>query len=89
VSANTYDAIVIGGGHNGLVAAAYLAQRSSRSPNLARHGHGTARGSLWIRQRKRAGGRAGPLNRPHERSGLHLLPEPPATMPWPDSSRID
>jgi phytoene dehydrogenase-like protein len=30
VSANTYDAIVIGGGHNGLVAAAYLARAGAR-----------------------------------------------------------
>jgi phytoene dehydrogenase-like protein len=29
-SANTYDAIVIGGGHNGLVAAAYLARAGAR-----------------------------------------------------------
>ena len=28
--ANTYDAIVIGGGHNGLVAAAYLAKAGAR-----------------------------------------------------------
>ena len=27
---NTYDAIVIGGGHNGLVAAAYLAKAGAR-----------------------------------------------------------
>ena len=30
MSANTYDAIVIGGGHNGLVAAAYLARAGAR-----------------------------------------------------------
>jgi phytoene dehydrogenase-like protein len=30
VSANTYDTIVIGGGHNGLVAAAYLARAGAR-----------------------------------------------------------
>src|SRR5262245_5857094 len=30
MSANTYDAIVIGGGHNGLVAAAYLAKAGAR-----------------------------------------------------------
>lgn len=29
--ANTYDAIVIGGGHNGLVAAAYLAKKGART----------------------------------------------------------
>ena len=33
--AATYDAIVVGGGHNGLVAAAYLA-RSGASENRAR-----------------------------------------------------
>lgn len=30
MAANTYDAIVVGGGHNGLVAAAYLAKRSAK-----------------------------------------------------------
>ena len=30
MQANTYDAIVIGGGHNGLVAAAYLAKSGAR-----------------------------------------------------------
>jgi phytoene dehydrogenase-like protein len=30
VSANLHDAIVVGGGHNGLVAAAYLAKRGAR-----------------------------------------------------------
>ena len=30
MAANTYDAIVIGGGHNGLVAAAYLARSGAR-----------------------------------------------------------
>lgn len=29
--ANSYDAIVIGGGHNGLVAAAYLAKYGART----------------------------------------------------------
>ena len=28
---NTYDAIVVGGGHNGLVAAAYLARSGART----------------------------------------------------------
>ncbi|MDP9242311.1 MAG: NAD(P)/FAD-dependent oxidoreductase, partial [Actinomycetota bacterium] len=31
MSANTYDAIVVGGGHNGLVAAAYLAKHGART----------------------------------------------------------
>ena len=30
-AANRYDAIVIGGGHNGLVAAAYLAKHGART----------------------------------------------------------
>jgi len=30
MSANAYDAVVIGGGHNGLVAAAYLAKAGRR-----------------------------------------------------------
>jgi phytoene dehydrogenase-like protein len=41
--ANTYDAIVIGGGHNGLVAAAYLAKNGARTLVLeARHKTGGA-----------------------------------------------
>jgi phytoene dehydrogenase-like protein len=40
---NRYDAIVIGGGHNGLVAAAYLAKRGARTVVLeARHKTGGA-----------------------------------------------
>jgi phytoene dehydrogenase-like protein len=42
-SPNRYDAIVIGGGHNGLVAAAYLARRGARTVVLeARHKVGGA-----------------------------------------------
>jgi phytoene dehydrogenase-like protein len=42
-AANRYDAIVIGGGHNGLVAAAYLAKRGARTLVLeARHKTGGA-----------------------------------------------
>ena len=42
-SANRYDAIVIGGGHNGLVAAAYLAKRGARTVVLEkRHKTGGA-----------------------------------------------
>ncbi len=42
-SANTYDAIVIGGGHNGLVAAAYLAKHGARTVVLEkRHKTGGA-----------------------------------------------
>jgi phytoene dehydrogenase-like protein len=41
--ANRYDAIVVGGGHNGLVAAAYLAKRGARTVVLeARHKTGGA-----------------------------------------------
>ena len=41
--AQTYDAIVIGGGHNGLVAAAYLAKSGARTVVLeARHKTGGA-----------------------------------------------
>src|SRR3990172_1744924 len=40
---NRYDAIVIGGGHNGLVAAAYLARKGARAGVLeARHKVGGA-----------------------------------------------
>jgi phytoene dehydrogenase-like protein len=43
MGANTYDAIVIGGGHNGLVAAAYLAKRGARTVVLEkRHKTGGA-----------------------------------------------
>ncbi len=43
MTANTYDAIVIGGGHNGLVAAAYLAKLGARTIVLeARHKTGGA-----------------------------------------------
>ena len=43
MQANRYDAIVIGGGHNGLVAAAYLARRGARTVVLeARHKTGGA-----------------------------------------------
>ena len=42
-TANSYDAIVIGGGHNGLVAAAYLAKRGARTVVLEkRHKTGGA-----------------------------------------------
>ena len=41
--ANRYDAIVIGGGHNGLVAAAYLAKHGARTVVLEkRHKTGGA-----------------------------------------------
>jgi phytoene dehydrogenase-like protein len=43
MNANTYDAIVIGGGHNGLIAAAYLAKKGARTVVLeARHKTGGA-----------------------------------------------
>jgi phytoene dehydrogenase-like protein len=43
MGANTYDAIVIGGGHNGLVAAAYLAKRGAKTVVLEkRHKTGGA-----------------------------------------------
>ncbi len=43
MSTNTYDAIVIGGGHNGLVAAAYLAKHGARTVVLEkRHKTGGA-----------------------------------------------
>ena len=43
MGANRFDAIVIGGGHNGLVAAAYLARRGARTVVLeARHKTGGA-----------------------------------------------
>lgn len=35
---NTYDAIVIGGGHNGLVSAAYLARSGARTVVLESRG---------------------------------------------------
>jgi phytoene dehydrogenase-like protein len=42
-AANRYDAIVVGGGHNGLVAAAYLAKRGARAVVLeSRHKTGGA-----------------------------------------------
>jgi phytoene dehydrogenase-like protein len=43
MASNTYDAIVVGGGHNGLVAAAYLAKKGARTVVLeARHKTGGA-----------------------------------------------
>ena len=43
MATNTYDAIVIGGGHNGLTAGAYLARHGARTVVLeARHKTGGA-----------------------------------------------
>src|SRR3954453_17240273 len=43
MATNTYDAIVIGGGHNGLVAAAYLAKHGAKTVVLEkRHKTGGA-----------------------------------------------
>src|SRR5678816_3234520 len=36
VNANTYDTIIVGGGHNGLVAAAYLARAGKKTLVLER-----------------------------------------------------
>jgi glycine/D-amino acid oxidase-like deaminating enzyme len=36
MTSNRYDAVVIGGGHNGLVAAAYLARVSATAGSAAR-----------------------------------------------------
>ena len=48
--ANRYDAIVIGGGHNGLVAAAYLAKYGARTVVLeARHKTGGAADTMQSR----------------------------------------
>ncbi len=51
--ANSYDAIVIGGGHNGLVAAAYLAKYGARTVVLeARHKTGGAADTMAPRPRR-------------------------------------
>ena len=39
----SYDAVVIGGGHNGLVAAAYLARSGARTLVLEARPHGSPR----------------------------------------------
>ena len=64
--ANSYDAIVIGGGHNGLVAAAYLAKLGARTVVLEkRHTTGGAADTMetWPECSRTPGWRTRPATR--------------------------
>jgi phytoene dehydrogenase-like protein len=96
--ARPYDAIIVGGGHNGLVCGAYLARAGVRTLVLERRGligGACVTEALWPGFKVSTGSYVMSLMQPKiildlelKRHGLKIIPTPPGFAPTPDGRSI-